>query len=135
MAMSYFTKEALGKFQEMCAAGIDFGEAPAYDFAMCLMANGDVYGIEPGEKCEKGKPISDEQGAALKKKKGGTDTRMAKLKQAFIKKMGREMNPKEMTKLQNMLAVGVPIPAGQSAESMLQKMIPKGEKVMPVKTA
>jgi hypothetical protein len=133
--MSYFTKEALEKFQEMCAAGLDFGEGPAYDFAMCLMANGDVYGIEPGEKCTKGKPISDEQGAALKKKKGGTDARMAKLKQAFIKKMGREMSPKEMAKLQNMLALGVPIPKGESAESMLQKMIPKGEKVMPVKTA
>ncbi len=133
--MSYFTKEALEKFQEMCAAGIDFGESPAYDFAMCLMANGDVYGIEPGEKCKKGKPISDDQAAALKKKKGGTDARMAKLKQAFIKKMGREMNPKELAKLQNMLALGVPIPKGESAESMLQKMIPKGEKVMPVKTA
>jgi hypothetical protein len=60
---------------------------------------------------------------------------MAKLKQAFIKKMGREMNPKEMAKLQNMLALGVPIPKGESAESMLQKMIPKGEKVIPVKSA
>jgi hypothetical protein len=133
--MSYFTKEALEKFQEMCAAGLDFGEGPAYDFAMCLMANGDVYGVEPGEKCEKGKPISDEQGAALKKKKGNTGARMAKLKQAFIKKMGRDMNPKELAKLQNMLAVGVPIPKGQSAEDVLQRMIPKGEKVMPVKTA
>ena len=46
MAMSYFTPEALQKFQEMCAAGMDFGEGPAYDFAMCLMANGDVYGVE-----------------------------------------------------------------------------------------
>jgi hypothetical protein len=133
--MGHFTPETLQKFQELCAAGIDFGEGPTYDFAMCLKADGDIYGIEPGESCEDGKPISDEQGAKLKEKKKGTGSRLAKLKQAFIKKLGREMTPKELTKLNNMLAQGVPIPAGQSAESMLQKMIPKGEKVMPVKSA
>jgi hypothetical protein len=99
--MSYFTEEALRKFQEMCAAGLDFGEGPEYDFAMCLMANGDVYGISPGEVCEKGKPISDEQGAKLRaknKKKDAPDVRMAKLKKAFLKKTGREMNKEELAK-------------------------------------
>ena len=133
--MSYFTKEALQKFQEMCAAGLDFGEGDAYDFAMCLKSDGDIYGVEPGEVCKDGKPISDETAARMKKNKGAEGSRMAKLKQAFIKKLGREMNPKEMAKLKNMLALGVPIPKGESAESMLQKMIPKGEKVMPVKSA
>lgn len=98
--MSYFTKEALQKFQEMCAEGVDFGEGPAYDFAMCLMADGDIYGIEPGEACEKGKPISDEMGAKLKAKgkKDTPDIRMAKLKAAFIKKTGRKMTPEETKK-------------------------------------
>jgi hypothetical protein len=134
--MSYFTKEALEKFQAMCAEGIDFGEGEAYDFAMCLMSNGDVYGVEPGEKCKAGRPISDEQG----KKQKQINSRMSKLKAAFVKKIGREMTTKEMKKLQNMLAsaggVGVPIPAGQSAEDVLQRLIPKGEKVhTPVRTA
>ena len=98
--MGTFTPETLRKFQEMCAVGLDFGEGPEYDFAMCLMANGDVYGISPGEVCEKGKPISDEQGAKLraKGKKEGADVRMAKLKKAFLKKTGREMNKEELAK-------------------------------------
>lgn len=99
--MSYFTKESLEKFQELCAEGVDFSESGPYDFAMCLMANGDIYGIEPGEACEKGKPISDEMGAKLKaKNKRDEDPagRMAKLKRAFIKKMGREMNKEELAK-------------------------------------
>ena len=67
--MGTFSEETLKKFNELCAAGLDFGEGEAYDFAMCLMSNGDVYGIEPGEVCEKGRPISDKQGAALRAKK------------------------------------------------------------------
>ena len=132
--MGHFTEDTLRKYQEMCAAGINFSEGPVYDFAMCIKADGDIYGIEPGESCKDGKPISDEQAAKMKKK-GSTGSRMAKLKEAFIKRMGREMTPKEQAKLNNLLAVGVPIPKGQSAGSMLQKMIPKGEKVMPVKSA
>jgi hypothetical protein len=99
--MSYFTKEALEKFQEMCAAGIDFGEGPAYDFVQCLMSNGDIYGVEPGEVCEKGKQISDEQAAKLRSKSRMKDTpevRMAKLKKAFLKKTGREMSKEELAK-------------------------------------
>ena len=133
--MGHFTEDTLRKYQEMCAAGINFSEGPVYDFAMCIKADGDIYGIEPGESCKDGKPISDEQAANMKKKDSAKGSRMAKLKEAFIKKLGREMTSAEQAKLKNMLAVGVPIPKGQSAESMLQKMIPKGEKVMPVKSA
>ena len=99
--MGYFTGDTLRKFQEMCADGVDFGEGPAYDFAMCLMANGDIYGIEPGESCEKGKPISDEQGKKLRAKgkdDDRPDVRMAKLKKAFLKKTGREMTKEELAK-------------------------------------
>lgn len=109
LPMSYFTEEALKKFQEMCAEGIDFGEGPAYDFAMCLMANGDIYGIEPGEACEKGKPISDEMGRKLKakgKSKEGGAAKMAKLKRAFIKKMGRDMTKEELAKAAWMINKG-----------------------------
>jgi hypothetical protein len=98
--MSYFTEEALKKFQELCAEGIDFGEGPAYDFAMCIKPDGDIYGVEPGEACEDGKPISDEKAAALRSKKGDSGAaRMAKLKAAFRKKTGREMTKEELAKV------------------------------------
>jgi hypothetical protein len=99
--MGHFTPETLQKFQELCAAGIDFGEGPVYDFVQCLMSNGDIYGVEPGEVCEKGKQISDEQAAKLRaknKKKDTPEVRMAKLKRAFLKKTGREMTKEELAK-------------------------------------
>lgn len=99
--MGHFTPETLQKFQELCAAGIDFGEGPVYDFVQCLMSNGDIYGVEPGEVCEKGKQISDEQAAKLRaknKKKDTPEVRMAKLKKAFLKKTGREMSKEELAK-------------------------------------
>jgi hypothetical protein len=99
--MSYFTEEALKKFQTLCAEGIDFGETGEYNFVQCLMANGDIYGVEPGEACEKGKQISDEQAAKLRaknKKKDTPEVRMAKLKKAFLKKTGREMTKEELAK-------------------------------------
>jgi len=99
--MSYFTKEALEKFQELCAEGIDFGEDSAYDFAMCIKADGDIYGVEPGESCEDGKPISDKEAAKIRAKgkgKDSSDVRMAKLKKAFLKKTGREMTKEETAK-------------------------------------
>jgi hypothetical protein len=130
--MGHFTEDTLKKFQALCAAGVDFSEGEVYDFAKCLMSNGDVYGIEPGEKCEQGRPISDDEA----KTKGNVNAKMAKLKKAFIQKLGRDMSSKELAKARNMIAsIGVKIPQGESAESMLQKMIPKGEKVMPVKQA
>lgn len=99
--MGHFTPETLQKFQELCAAGIDFGEGPVYDFVQCLMSNGDIYGVEPGEVCEKGKQISDEQAAKLRaknKKKDTPEVRMAKLKRAFLKRTGREMTKEELAK-------------------------------------
>jgi len=116
--MGYISEDALKKFNSLCAEGVDFGEGPVYDFAMCLMANGDVYGVEPGEICEKGKPISDEEGKRLKakNKSGGSGAaQMAKLKRAFIKKMGREMTKEELAKA--------------------AWMINKNEKTVPVKEA
>ena len=99
--MGHFTGDTLRKFQEMCAEGIDFGEGPAYDFAMCIKPDGDIYGISPGESCEDGKPISDEQAKKLRAKDKSKDTpavRMAKLKKAFLKKTGREMTKEELAK-------------------------------------
>ena len=95
-----FSEEALKKFQEMCAAGLNFAEGESYDFVMCLMPDGDIYGIEKGETCEKGKQISDAQAAKLKSKKNedAPATRMAKLKKAFLKKTGREMTKEELAK-------------------------------------
>ena len=99
--MGHFKKETLEQFQQMCAEGIDFGEGPAYDFAMCLKADGDIYGVSPGEACEDGKPISDEKAAKLKagkKEKKTPAARMAMLKKAFVKKTGREMTKEELAK-------------------------------------
>ena len=99
--MGTFTAETLRKFQEMCAEGMDFGEGEPYDFVQCLMSNGDIYGIEPGESCEKGKQITDEKAAQLRSKKtesASSDARMAKLKAAFRKKTGREMTADERKK-------------------------------------
>jgi hypothetical protein len=129
--MGYFAEDVLQKFNAMCAEGIDFGEGPVYDFARCVMPNGDIYGTKG--QCKAGKPIADEEEVGDKK----VDSRMAKLKKSFIKKMGREMTPAELKKAANMIAsIGVPIPAGESAESMLQKLLPKGAKVhTPVRQA
>jgi hypothetical protein len=107
--MGYISEDALKKFNTLCAEGVDFGEGPAYDFAMCLMTNGDIYGIEPGEACDKGKPISDEVGRRLqaegKSKKSGA-AQMAMLKRAFIKKTGREMTKEELAKAAWMINKG-----------------------------
>jgi hypothetical protein len=65
------------------------------------MSNGDIYGVEPGEACEKGKQITDEQAAKLRAKNKNDDApevRMAKLKKAFLKKTGREMTKEELAK-------------------------------------
>lgn len=133
-AMGHFTEETLQKFNNMCANGVDFGEGPTYDFARCVTSGGKVYGISEDEQCKVGKKIGDKEDIL---DKNSSDTRMAKLKKAFLNKIGREMNSEELKKAQNMLAsIGVPIPEGESAESVLQKLIPKGEKVhIPIKRA
>jgi len=107
--MSYFTEGALKRFQAMCAEGLDFAEGEEYDFVQCLMPDGDIYGIEKGEVCEKGKQISDAQAAKLRtrdKKKDSPDVRMAKLKKAFLKKTGREMTKEELAKAAWMINKG-----------------------------
>ena len=86
----------------MCSEGVDFSEGTTYDFARCIKPNGEIYGISPGEICEEGKPISDK--AAKNKKKGEDSSRMAKLRAAFIKKLGREMTADELKKAQNMVS-------------------------------
>ncbi len=129
--MGHFNEEALRKFNSMCADGVDFSEGESYDFARCVMPDGEIYGTKG--QCKVGKPIADKEEEGNKK----TDGRMAKLKRAFIKKMGRDMTPAELKKAENMIAsIGVPIPEGESAESFLQKLLPKGEKVhTPVRQA
>lgn len=99
--MGTFTEETLLKFQAMCAEGMDFGEGEPYDFKQCLMSNGDIYGVEDGEACDKGKAITDAQAKKIragKSSKGESGVRMAKLKAAFRKKTGREMTPEEKKK-------------------------------------
>lgn len=92
--MSYFSEEALQKFNEMCSEGVNFSEGEVYDFARCITAGGEVYGVSRGEKCKIGKPISDKE--AFEDKTPAA--RMAILKRAFIKKTGREMTKEEIAK-------------------------------------
>lgn len=92
--MGHFTEETLGKFNEMCADGVDFGEGPIYDFARCITPSGEVYGISDDEQCEVGRKIPDKKA----NEKESNATQMAKLKKAFIKKIGREMKPEELKK-------------------------------------
>jgi hypothetical protein len=89
-----FSEESLRKFHEMCAAGLDFAEGEVYDFARCIMPNGEIYGVSDDEKCEVGKRLPD----GKKVGKGDGATQMAKLKKAFIKKTGREMSAEELKK-------------------------------------
>ena len=99
--MGHFTEEALRKFNEMCADGIDFGEGPVYDFARCIKNSGEIYGVSPNEVCREGKPISDKR-AEHAKKKGGK-SRLAKLRIAFRKKTGRELTKEELEKAKGVL--------------------------------
>jgi hypothetical protein len=97
--MGTFSEETLKKFNEMCAAGLDFSEKDIYNFARCLMSNGEVYGVSDDEACEVGRRIGDNE----KIDKGVSAGRLAKLKQEFIKKIGREMTKEEKAKLTMML--------------------------------
>jgi hypothetical protein len=99
--MGYFNEESLHRFNLMCSEGVDFAEGDAYDFARCIKTDGEIYGVSPGETCKEGKPISDSK--ALRKVKGKTSSRMAKLRAAFIKKWKREMSPEEIKKAHNMI--------------------------------
>ena len=83
----------------MCAAGLDFSESEVYDFARCLMPNGETYGVSDDEACKVGRRIGDKE-KTDKNKSGG---RFANLKREFIKKTGREMTKEEQAKLAIML--------------------------------
>jgi hypothetical protein len=99
--MGHFNKDTLQKFNEMCSEGVDFAEGNTYDFARCIRSDGEIYGVSPGEVCKKGKPISESK--ALRKVKGQTSARMAKLRAAFMKKWKRDMSPEELKKAHNMI--------------------------------
>lgn len=97
-----FSEEALKKFHEMCAEGLDFAEGEVYDFARCIKSNGEIYGVSEDEACIDGKRISDKKALA----KSGLSARMAKLRIAFRKKMGRDMTPEDAKKAENALKFG-----------------------------
>ena len=103
VAMAHFTKESLEKFQEMCAEGVDFSEGEVYNYAMCLDAKGEVYGVGRGDQCKKGRPISDQEGSKYLKDDSNTKSRISKLKAEFLKKTGREMTGEELKKAARML--------------------------------
>ena len=98
--MGTFSEETLKKFNELCAVGLDFSEENVYNFARCLMSDGTVYGVSDGEACESGRRIGDKE----KIDKGTGGGRLAKLKQEFIKKVGREMTKEEQAKLAAVLS-------------------------------
>ena len=127
-----FSEEALRKFHAMCSAGLDFAEGESYDFARCVMPDGEVYGTKG--QCKQGKPLGNKEEEPGKEAKGsGKPGDLAKLTQMFRLKTGKDMSLKQLVAAAD--RIGIPIPAGHSAEDFLQKMLPKGEKVMPVKSA
>jgi hypothetical protein len=99
--MGNFNEESLHKFNLMCSEGVSFSEGDSYDFARCIKSTGEIYGVSPGEVCKEGKPISDAK--AQRKAAGKNNSRMAKLRAAFIKKLGREMSSEELEKARNMI--------------------------------
>jgi hypothetical protein len=99
--MGHFNEESLHKFNLMCSEGVNFAEGDSYDFARCIKSTGEIYDVSPGEVCKEGKPISD---AKAERKGGGkSNSRMAKLRAAFIKKWKREMSSEELEKARNMI--------------------------------
>jgi hypothetical protein len=130
----YFSEESLNRFSQLAAesAGIDFAEN-SYDFARCIMPNGEIYGTDG--QCKMGKPLAEKESSSSKDKgkESERDKKLTKLTQWFRAKKGKDMTPKQMASVAN--RIGVPIPSGKSAEDVLKGLIPKGEKVMPVKSA
>ena len=122
--MSYFSSDALKKFNEMCSEGVDFSEGEVYDFTRCLKASGETYGTDG--QCKKGIPTAKEG----KKRK----SIMSKLKDLIKAKTGRDMSQQEIAQAEGIL--GWKIPPGQTADDVLRKLLPKGSKVgIPTKTA
>ncbi len=130
--MGYFSEDALKKFNSMCADGVDFSEGETYDFARCIMPDGEIYGTKG--QCKQGKPIGDEEKSDKEVKGGKHSKNLSKLARMYRAKTGKDLSPKQLVAAAN--RIGVPIPAGQSAEDVLQQLLPKGEKVhTPVRQA
>lgn len=127
MAMGHFSEETLLKFNAMCAAGLDFGEGPVYDFARCIKKDGGIYGISPGEVCKEGKQISDKKKEEGENKGRGI-SRMSKLRAAFIKKIGREMTSEELEKARNMIS-RLSAKDGDKTANVLRKVKPGSKEV------
>ena len=132
----YFSEESLKQFSQLAAesAGIDFAEN-SYDFARCLMSDGTYYGVSKGETCKLGKSVPDKEKSDDDKKeeKKPRKPNLAKLTKSFRAKKGKDLTDKQLAAIAQ--KIGVPIPSGKSAEDVLKDMLPKGEKVIPVKTA
>jgi hypothetical protein len=95
------------------------------------MPSGEFYGTDG--QCKVGKPVGDLKKSPPKEtKEGDKERKMAKLTAWYRAKNGKDMTPKQIASVAN--RIGVPIPSGKSAEDVLQKMLPKGEKVVPVKS-
>jgi len=132
----YFSEESLNRFSQLAAesAGINFAEN-SYDFARCLLPDGTYYGVSKGETCKLGKSVPDREKSDKDEKEDEKPRKrsIAKLTKAFRAKRGKDLTDKQLAAIAQ--KIGVPIPSGKSAEDVLEKMVPKGEKVMPVKSA
>lgn len=132
--MGTFTEESLKKFSELCSSNMNFAEGETYDFVRCIMPDGEIYGTDT--QCKQGKPLPEkEKKGEGKQKEGSTGgkRKLAKLTRMFRLKTGRDMSTQQLIAAAN--KIGVPIPQGKTAEEYLQELLPKGEKVMPVKSA
>lgn len=117
----------------MCIISANFAEGETYDFVRCVLPSGEVYGTK--HQCKQGKPLGEKDKAEEKvdKEDGSSKRKLAKLTKMFRMKTGRDMSAAQLTAAAN--KIGVPIPQGKTAEQYLQELLPKGEKVMPVKSA
>jgi len=131
--MGSFSQEALKKFNEMCSVSANFAEGETYDFVRCIMPDGEIYGTK--HQCKQGKPLSEgkEKKEKTDKESASGERKLAKLTKMFRLKNGRDMSAAQLTAAAN--KIGVPIPQGKTAEQYLQELLPKGEKVMPVRSA
>ena len=130
--MGYFNEESLRKFNSMCSDGVDFAEGDSYDFARCIMPDGEIYGTKG--QCKQGKPIGEEEESGKERGSDKSKKNLAKLTRMYRAKTGKDLSPKQLVAVAN--RIGVPIPAGKSAEDVLQQLLPKGEKVhTPVRSA
>lgn len=131
--MGSFSQEALKKFNEMCSVSANFSEGETYDFVRCIMPDGEIYGTK--HQCKQGKPLSEgkEKKEKTDKESASGERKLAKLTKMFRLKNGRDMSAAQLTAAAN--KIGVPIPQGKTAEQYLQELLPKGEKVMPVRSA